>query len=380
MKDGIFRIAQFGTFDIESMGDTLFPHALSHGLSKHISLDVTLFSMRRCENSYNNNGVVHALDKFPACHAEEPFDLAVLGGGEFLHFKPICFTVDGEEKPYEAGYLWKKPIEMARTAGVPVVLNCVGCSHDMTESQQAELKEILDGVRYVSVRDIYSLARLREAGVAAAAVADNLWYMNEMYSSEELAETRLALETRTGKNFSKPYILVQYGTTKNASVLAEQLRALRLETGYRILLMPVNYCHEDREGMRLLYEAGKGALSMVDDYLQPKEMISVIAGARAFVGTSLHGNLTAASYGVPFVGIDMYPSFVSKMDGIFSMIGCEEYLVPAERAVKAALSARLADTGRDAFVAERVRTLRAALDRHFEKIAKDLKGDIHESF
>ena len=376
MKDGVFRIAQFGSFDVESMGDTLFPHALSHGLSKHVACRVTLFSMRGCENSYNNNGVVHALDAFPLCHAEEHFDLVVLGGGEFLHFKPIRFTVDGVEKPYGAGYLWKKPIEMAKAAGVPVVLNCVGVSYDMTPSEQAELKAYLENALCVSVRDVYSLARLRAAGVEhAISVADNLWYMNEMFPKAALAETRQVLEGRTGKDFSTPYILVQYGTTKNAPALAEQLLAFQRETGLRVLLMPVNYCHEDREGMRLLAEAGEGAFEAVDDYFQPSEMIAVISGASAFVGTSLHGNLTAASYGVPFVGIDMYPSFVSKMDGIFAMIGCEEYLVPTERAVKSALSARLADGGREAFVLEKIRACQAALDRHFEKITHRLKGD-----
>lgn len=376
MKDGVFRIAQFGTFDVESMGDTLFPHALSHGLSKHGTCRVTLFSMRGCENSYNNNGVVHALDEFSLCHAEEPFDLVILGGGEFLHFKPIRFTVDGEEKPYEAGYLWKKPIEMAKAAGVPVFLNCVGVSYDMTPSEQAEIKAYLENALCVSVRDVYSLARLRAAGVEhASSVADNLWYMNEMYPKAQLDLLRAEIERKTGRDFSTPYILVQYGTTKNAPALAEQLLAFQRETGLRVLLMPVNYCHEDREGMCLLAAAGEGAFEVVDDYFQPSEMIAVISGASAFVGTSLHGNLTAASYGVPFVGIDMYPSFVSKMDGIFAMIGCEDYLVPAERAVKSALSARLADGGREAFVAEKIRACQAALDRHFEKITHRLKGD-----
>ena len=57
------------------------------------------------------------------------------------------------------------------------------------------------------------------------------------------------------------------------------------------------------------------------------------------------------------------------------MIGCEEYLVPTERAVKSALSARLADGGREAFVLEKIRACQAALDRHFEKITHRLKGD-----
>lgn len=377
MKDGVFRIAQFGTYDIESLGDTSFPKMLAYGFKKQsFPAEIELFSMTELEKTYNENGHVYSFAQFPERQAAEPFDAVIIGGGEFIHFAPMAVIINGEKTEYPKGYLWKKPIEMAKAAGVPVVLNCVGVSYDMTPSEQAELKAYLENALCVSVRDVYSLARLRAAGVEHAfSVADNLWYMNEMFPKAALAETRQVLEGRTGKDFSTPYILVQYGTTKNAPALAEQLLAFQRETGLRVLLMPVNYCHEDREGMRLLAEAGGDAFEAVDDYFQPSEMIAVISGASAFVGTSLHGNLTAASYGVPFVGIDMYPSFVSKMDGIFAMIGCEEYLVPTEGAVKSALSARLADGGREAFVLEKIRACQAALDRHFEKITHRLKGD-----
>ena len=311
MKDGVFRIAQFGTYDIESLGDTSFPKMLAYGFKKQsFPAEIELFSMTELEKTYNENGHVYSFAQFPERQAAEPFDAVIIGGGEFIHFAPMAVIINGEKTEYPKGYLWKKPIEMAKAAGVPVVLNCVGVSYDMTPSEQAELKAYLENALCVSVRDVYSLARLRAAGVEhAISVADNLWYMNEMFPKAALAETRQVLEGRTGKDFSTPYILVQYGTTKNAPALAEQLLAFQRETGLRLLLMPVNYCHEDREGMRLLAEAGGDAFEAVDDYFQPSEMIAVISGASAFVGTSLHGNLTAASYGFSFVGIDMYPSF-----------------------------------------------------------------------
>lgn len=378
MKDGIFRIAQFGTYDIESLGDTSFPKMLAYGLKKQsFPAEIELFSMTELEKTYNGNGHVYSFAQFPDRQAAAPFDAVVIGGGEFIHFAPMAVIINGEQTAYPKGYIWKKPIEMAKAAGVPYVINCVGVSYDMTPSEQKEIKEYLKDAVFVAVRDHYSAERLSLAGLTnVRLVADNLWYMNEMYPKETLAEKRAALEVRTGRNLSTPYILVQYGTTKNAAMLASQLQDFKRENRLRVLLMPVNYCHEDREGMRLLYEAGRGTFEAVDDYFEPEEMISVIAGARAFIGTSLHGNLTAASYGVPFVGIDMYASFVSKMDGIFSMIGCEEYLVPSECGVKAALSARLADGGRGAFVAEKIRTCQAALDRHFADLANLLKGDV----
>ena len=378
MGDKIYRIAQFGTFDVESMGDSLFPYGLRHGLEKQVRVETVLFSMRRCEDAYNGNGTVHAFEEFPLCHAEAPFDLVVLGGGEFLHFKRIRFTVDGKEMPYAAGYLWKKPIEMAREANVPYAVNCVGVSYDLAPSEEKELFAYLSDAVSVAVRDEFSFTRLAGIGLKNLLLAaDNLWYMNEMYTKELLDQIRERIACKTGRDLTTPYMIVQYGTTKDALTLAEGILAVRRVTGLRILLLPLNYCHEDREGMRLLCEAGNGEFEAVDEHFEPPEILSIIAGASAFAGTSLHGNLTAASYGVPFVGIDMYPSFVSKMDGIFTMIGCEAYLVPSEEAVKTALLARLRDREREALVEERVRASQAVLDEYFLRLANCLRDTEH---
>lgn len=87
-----YHIAQFGVFDVESMGDSLFPKGLQFGLSQYLECDIELFSMNECEKPYNGNSHVYSFSQFAARHALRPFDLVVLGGGEFLHFHPIKFT------------------------------------------------------------------------------------------------------------------------------------------------------------------------------------------------------------------------------------------------------------------------------------------------
>ena len=371
MENKKYHIAQFGTFDVESMGDSLFPSAFSFGMKKYCDVCVELFSMNECATPYNNNSYVYSFEQFKKRHESYPFDLVVLGGGEFLHFEPIRFTADGVEKLYASGYLWKEPIRIANELGIRVAINCVGAPHDMTESQQNELKDWLDKADYVAIRDEFSSARLNLAGINHSCVADSLWYMNQMYTKAELDDLRAKLEEQTGKDFLTPYVIVQYGTTKNISVLAQELKKIKLETGYRICLMPINYCHEDRLGAELLSQ--NGDFEVIDNYFQPKEIISVIAGAQAFFGTSLHGNLTAASYGVKFIGIDMYPSFVSKMDGIFEMLGCEEYLVPNENGIKAAFDAFSNDGNRFEEIFEKINILQKKLDDHFQSIANLLE-------
>lgn len=376
MENKRYHIAQFGTYDIESLGDTTFPKMLRYGLEKQLDCDIELFSMTECAEPYNQNSHVYSFEQFYSRHTLNPFDAIIIGGGEFLHFRCMDVIINGEQVAYPEGYIWKKPLEMALYAGVPAYFNLVGVPYDLNRAQQNELMIDTKCVKYMSVRDEFSAKRIQAAGIECVhCVADNLWYMNQMYPKIELDALRTELEALTGRDFHTPYIIVQYGTTRDANTLAQQLQAIKTETGCRICLMPVNYCHEDRIGMQMLDLSGSGEFEAITDYFQPRDMMAIIAGAKAFFGTSLHGNLTAASYGVPFIAIDMYPSFVSKMDGIFSMIGCENYLVPSEDAVKAAYDARCADKEIDARLAASISDIQLKLDQHFQHMAQILKGE-----
>lgn len=364
-----YRIAQFGAFDIESMGDSLFPKALAFGLNKYCEYKLDLFSANPCLESYNDNGRVCALDQFSALNTIEKYDAIVVGGGEFLSFNEITL---GSIK-YQPGYLWKEPIRLAKEYHIKTIINCVGVSNDFTEAQARQLQDCIGTVEYWSVRDKYSQKRLESVGINADCIADNLWYLNQMYPKTQQDAVRQKLQEKFMVDLTTPYIVVQYGTTKDVKRLTEQLKEIKAVTGYRICLMAVNYCHEDRTGMQLLAQAGEGKFETLDMHLQPPEMIAVISGACAFLGTSLHGNLTAASYGVPFVGIDMYPNFVSKMDGIFSMLGCENYLVPQEAGLAAAYFDREKDMMTALRISEKIQEMQQRLDEHFAKIAEIIK-------
>lgn len=369
-----FHIAQFGTYDIESLGDTTFPQMLAYGLRKYISCTIELFSLNECDKPYNNNSHVYAFEQFASLNKRNSFDAVILGGGEFIHFSEMEVIIDGSKTSYPAGYIWKKPLEMASIHGIPFVMNCCGVSFDFDEDERKDLRTSLISASYISVRDPYSSKRLQTAGITnCVTVADNLWYMNQMYPPKAMDTLRHELERRLNRDFSSPYILVQYGTTRDAKTLARALRGVKAHFGCRVLLMAVNYCHEDRHGMKLIEEQGSGEFEVLDQYLQPPEMIAVISGAYAFIGTSLHGNLTAASYGVPFVGIDMYPTFVSKMDGIFSMLECEDYLVPNESGIEAAVYARMNDHDTDKRISQTIGELQNRLDEHFAAIARILE-------
>ena len=372
----LFHVAQFGTFDVESMGDSLFPAALDFGIGKNDSAEITLFSLKSGKAPFITEVQVHSFEEFDELQSEKKFDLVVLGGGEFLHFEEINFTVDGVKKVYPEGYIWKNALQLAQKYKIPSVLNCVGVGRDLFPYQEQQLREYLGTAACISVRDPFSAERMNRAGIKnAECVADNLWYLNRMYSKQQLDTHRNELQLSTGICFSEPYIIVQYGTTKNTKELARQLLQIQNCTGYLIYLMPMNYCHEDRIALEMVQAAAGEKVRLLDPDFYPVDMLSIISGSRFFIGTSLHGNLTAASYNVPFVGLDMYPSFVSKMDGIFSMLECEKYLVPDVCALYSAFVSRWKDSECTDMVNEKISEFQITLDRHFQRISEIMRGE-----
>lgn len=367
-----YHLAQLGTYDIESLGDTMFPRALEYGLGQRFEdFDVDLYSLHACEHPYNGLSPVHALTDLKQEHGKCPYDALVIGGGEFLTFDKIKILINGELICYPEGWLWRNTIEEAQSSGINVIINCVGMPKDIDSTQQKNLRESLSYAKLIAVRDDFSKARLDAAGLkdAVHVVPDNLWMFSRMYDKELLNAKRNKLSEFASVDFDEPYLVVQYGTTRDLDMLAQELKKIQRRYGLKAFLMPVNYTHDDLSYAQALNERAKGAFTILEYHMQPLEMISVIAGATGFIGTSFHGNLIAASYGVPFVGIDMYPDTVSKMDGLFTMLDLERFLCPREVSVASTFEEAFRTFDKEK-VQRTVSTLQARLDEHFDEMAK----------
>ena len=371
------QIAQFGAFDIFSYGDTLFADAMALQLTTRMTCEITIFSKTACDKPYSPQIRVHAFEEFVSLHREKSFDAVVIGGGEMLHYRDIYYFRDGEEACYPSGMFWKRIIDMAYQVNVPVFICGVGAPYDFTQEQGEELAAYAEKVRWIAVRDLYSYQRLLAAGVDKEKVictADNLWCLQKIFSKELLAECKDQLIQKTGIDLTSPYIAVQYGTTKNCKEVALQLDRLQQSLGMQVVLFPVNACHEDRLGNQEVMQYAH-SLTIIDIPLSREEIAAIIAHSRLFLGTSFHGNLTAALHQVPFVGIDMYPSFVSKMDGLFMALGCEQYLVPEESSLYAAAAACLTDHANSKIVQSAVEVLKKQTEDTMDRLKNDIKRE-----
>jgi len=96
----------------------------------------------------------------------------------------------------------------------------------------------------------------------------------------------------------------------------EVLKELEKNYGLTVKLCPIGYAngHDDIEFLQEVQEISGGEFDLIDD-LNVWEIMSVIRNSTVFVGTSLHGVITALSFSVPYIGLNRA---VAKLDGFLA--------------------------------------------------------------
>lgn len=366
-------IAQFGTYDLPSLGDTMFPRIFSLEMHERFGDSIVIDLYSPCGTTHPDNDlpVIHAIDELKINHNKHPYTLFVIGGGEFVHFSPVDYiSVDDERKIYGVGELWEKPQKIAEEIGIPVVWNCLGVSRDIIDSNEAlRIFNCCKNIPYISVRDDYSASRLNFVidNASIHTVADMLWLFNKHFSQKNLDECFINLQREYGFLEDK-YIIMQYGTSRQYDQIAEVVERFAKRKKIKVLAFVVNYCHEDLSVVEKMKELFSD-FNFINKKLKPLEILSVISHACFFIGTSLHGNVAAMSYGVGNICLDMYPQFVSKMDGLFKMMGMPERIAYSPEGLEEKLSLFYENNSQDEVIKNNIDIIQDRLSKHFDKIA-----------
>jgi hypothetical protein len=104
------------------------------------------------------------------------------------------------------------------------------------------------------------------------------------------------------------YIAFQIGHYKNGGkldIINEELNKLHQKTGWPIKLIPIGNCsgHDDEISLKWLYLHAHYPCTLVKpDNL--KVIMQTIAHSELFIGTSLHGIITAMSFAVPYLALN----------------------------------------------------------------------------
>jgi len=321
----LFSLAHVGTFEVENYGDLLFPLILQKELSSRIS-DITYRTYAPLDGK---NTLPIFSKEYPHHFAKDfPPSAIVIGGGDIISFDPriaSCYCEQWNNKINPHSACWAIP-GIFRPSGVPLVWNAPGIPYPFTADQAFFVRSMAEEVDYLTVRDEISLIHLHKTDVQKeiTIVPDTCCLLSKHYSSELLKERAqkildpLKLRLREALVF-QAHLHVNEDQISELVYVLKQLKQL---LNRPILLLPIGYCHKDDVLLSKIQKKSKDAFIFVENKLDPLSIAAVIAHAGCFLGTSLHGNITAFSYGVPFIIYNAVS--LAKLNGFAHLIDEQE--------------------------------------------------------
>jgi polysaccharide pyruvyl transferase WcaK-like protein len=206
--------------------------------------------------------------------------------------------------------LHKKDVLLPFTPGVfefntskkiQILYNGVGGTFNNYDASDFNDKvvERLNTSNHISVRDHRTLESLKKFGINAVLSPDSAVIMSDFYPIENLKK-RMTLDTNM---IPEKYFLVQFGFNKapdNFKETALLIEKLAKNHNAKVILCPIGLAlkHEDDVELKKMEK-----YSSHFQFIMPKNIFDImwlISNSKAYMGTSLHGALTAQSYNVPF--------------------------------------------------------------------------------
>lgn len=369
------RIAQFGTFDVENYGDLLFPLIVQKRFSDE-DLELTAVSPVGGPSIWSDCVPSISFDEF--VERSEPHDGFIVGGGNIIHASATALeTYDtGGVSPLVAyPNLWLGAAWVAARRGVSLCWNSPGVPARLDEEIAALAGWALSQADYISVRDAQSRTSLEPAKVGQKihVVPDSGLDVAELWSQQEIdAAYEEAFQSR-GREIPRRALVFHANrryTDETPEATAGRLDRICEHGQATPILIAFGPCHGDDHLQRSIAAGMRTAPLVIDRPRSLREVAACIARSEGYLGSSLHGVITACSFGVrgAIVGSAMEPKF----RGFLEQFSLEAWLLESWKEAE--------ERSEQFFTApvslwERVPGLAAeGLDRHWDRIMSAMKS------
>ena len=370
------RLGAWGGYDVENYGDALFPRILQRELSRRLPVaTLRLYAPLGEERALTMNAgwPIRSLGRATGERRRDlaaELDLVIVGGGELIHVHDFVFAVayglppdslDGR-RPSDFFIDGLGPDE---ERACPVAWHGVGVPFDLDPALAERVRRALAGRPYVSVRDERSRARLLAAGVdrEIAVVPDSALLLPRLLPPRQLAR-RLAELRSLGRYPAAGRPLVVQGHVGLAPHAHELAAAIEARRGDRPVVLVSTFPQAGDERLADALEPLLGTkVFRLPSPAPLEDVAAAIGGGDAFVGTSLHGAITAFAFGRPLLMVNLDGR--SKIDGFAESVGLAGAVAHSVDELHARLGPALA-RGHPAGI---LAAHQARLDAHFDRLA-----------
>jgi hypothetical protein len=333
-------VRQLGTFDVENYGDLLYPLILRH----LIKTGIQHYSLLPGDAPYAAGFQTESIGRL--FESQDPLTV-VIGGGDIIrtdseliarHYGRnsrvsykrlrhslgviglIGYEVRAKLPRIDAGGFYAKRFRarwMSYPAIAPFILDArglppgsevsyvsCGVPHEFAPSQFDAVNTAFEQAKFVYLRDEDSKQKLRRAGVTRElhVAPDLAVILSDVFDQADTARRGRELLSELGLTKANPVLCFQtqpYPGFSQEEIL-DRLNAYCDRTNAKVVLLPLGYCHGDHEFLQSLAQRANGRLHYAN-VNSIFDMMALIAASDVFAGTSLHGNITAFSFGIPHV-------------------------------------------------------------------------------
>jgi polysaccharide pyruvyl transferase WcaK-like protein len=253
-----------------------------------------------------------------------------------------------------------------------VVWHGVGVPLAPGEEEARRLRAALADRPYVTVRDRHSAERLAKAGVnrAIEVVPDSALLLDRLMP---VAALRVRLgDLRAAGAYPPPGspVLVVQG----CELMVPHAAAVAGAVGHwrsgrprgEVVVVETGRCRGDGRFAAALQQAlARERVWRLPEAVTVEDLAAAIAGGDLFLGSSLHGAITALVYGRPFVLLNLFDD--AKLDGFGDLTGLGRYVVHMGAGIPAAVDAAVTS---NAVGPALLATLQGRIDTHFDRLAE----------
>ena len=246
--------------------------------------------------------------------------------------------------------------------GISVAFNAVGGSN-LSQCNQAWKNNVLDalqGACFASVRDRVTYDLVGGESSETKLVPDSAAALPDFFPAAELEKTA-SPKIREILKGPSPFICFQlhrYFKTGKLRKFAAQLDMLQQQEGFRIVLLPIGHAtgHSDYRSLRKIRNAMQQPCELLGR-IKLMDTMALLSQCSVYAGTSLHGLITAMSYGRPYATIGKAP----KCEAFLKTWCPQQWHTPARAKNLAHTLAQRAATPAGTLEADALKTRKAAL-------------------
>jgi biotin-[acetyl-CoA-carboxylase] ligase BirA-like protein len=380
-------IGLWGTFDVDNYGDLILAHIASVELSTRLP--------GAAVRSYSPFGWFHPVG-FEGVDLPKPLgvwtpqraarlaselDCVVIGGGDLIHTEveslAHAYGIDPTEmRSRDPSRFFIDGLGPELERNRPVVWSAVGVPADLTGEVRDRVRSATGARPYLTVRDDISRLRLQRAGVEGAieVVPDPAVLLPRTFPPDRLESVLEHLVRMDWFPRAGPAVAVQANGLMVPWVpaLTEAIKSAFGRERASVVTLELGPCHGDGEFAHALHGALKGSMPVyhVPGSARLEHIAAAIRGATAFIGSSLHGSITAFAYGRPYamlLGVGL-----SKIHGFAALAGGEAQVIRTPEELPEVLPGIRAPDPKI------VVALQDRVDSHFDRVARIAEAAGHD--